>query len=146
MTEGHDRYFLDTNILVYAHDCVDQKKQAVSEKLILSGIENNTAILSTQVLNEWYVTITKKVKSPLPVKSAREEIILLRALEIVEISYEMILQAIDLQVNKKISFWDSLIVVSALVSECCTLYSEDLHDGQKIGSLKIVNPYLHPDN
>jgi predicted nucleic acid-binding protein len=146
MTENPDKFFIDTNILVYAHDRGDQAKQLISERLVLSGVENNTAVISTQVINEWFVTITKKIKTPLSVKVAREEIVLLRALEIVELSYEMILQSIDLQTSHKISFWDSLIVSAAQVSECHTLYSEDMQDGKKIGSLKIVNPYLHPDD
>jgi predicted nucleic acid-binding protein len=145
MTGDPGKFFLDTNILVYAHDHAHQEKQSISERLILSGIEANTAVLSTQVINEWFVTITQKIKTPLPVKAAREEIVLLKALEVVELSYDMILQAIDLQVSKKMSFWDALIIVAALTAECRKLYSEDMQDGQKIGELKIVNPYLHPD-
>ena len=137
------KYFLDTNILVYAHDSQNSKKKKISQGLILNGLKNANIVISTQVLSEFFVTITRKVEKPLSPSRARKEIHLLSNLEISNIGFPLILSAIDQHVKYKISFWDALIIVSAQQSKCNIIYSEDLNDGQQFDDSKIVNPYIH---
>ncbi len=136
-----DKYFIDTNILVYAHDSGNHDKQKKSKKMILEGLREDKLVLSTQVLCEFFVTITKKISVPLDISTARKEIELLQCAEIVEISHAMILDAIDLRTKRKLSFWDSLIVVSAQAAGCGCLYTEDLQHGLKLKNLEVINPY-----
>ena len=136
-----DKYFIDTNIFVYAHDSNSKMKREASQKLIMDGIKDELAVISTQVLSEFFVVITKKVQKPLPQKTAKKEIELLRCLEIVEINIQTILSSIDLHVESKVSFRDSLIIVCAQNSNCKYVFSEDLNPGQKFNGVEIINPF-----
>jgi predicted nucleic acid-binding protein len=137
-----DRFFIDTNILVYANDSTNTEKNVMSREIILQGMQDDTLVLSTQVLSEFYVTVTKKIERPLSTIEAKEEIELLKSAEVLEISMETILKAIDLSERVKVSYWDALIIASAIAAKCPVIYSEDLSSGQKIESTSIFNPYL----
>jgi predicted nucleic acid-binding protein len=132
--------FVDTNIFIYAHDTANPKKQKISQELIFNGILRENLIISTQVLSEFIVTALKKIN--LPFKYVKKEVEFLKTIQIVEINYSMILEALDLKHRYKYSFWDSLIIVSAQRSGCEILISEDFNQGQKIGSLIIKNPFI----
>ncbi len=136
-----DKYFIDSNIIVYAHDHSEKKKYNISKKLILNGIMNENIVISTQVLSEFFVTVTKKIKKKLPVKTARKEIDLLKSLQIIEIDIDLILLAIDILLKYKLSYWDSLIISAAKRSGATVIYTEDMNAGQKIESIKIINPF-----
>ncbi len=136
-----DKYFIDTNILVYAHDTKDAKKSEIAGQLIFDGLLNGNCAISGQVLSEFFVTITKKVENPLSPLVAKNEIDLLKSLEIVEINLQLVLSAIDIHVKHNISYWDSLIIASAQKSKCSYLYSEDLNHNQKYDNVKICNPF-----
>lgn len=140
------RYFLDTNILVYAHDKTDPQRRKRAQKIIFDGIRNDNLVLSTQVLSEFYVTVTQKIKKPLPANVAKKEINLLRSAEIVEINLPMIVAAIDLHIKNKISYWDGLIIASAQAGLCTHILTEDLNDAQKFGKLTIMNPFKSNNN
>lgn len=137
-----DKIFVDTNILVYANDATDKPKQDLCKQIILDGIQNENMVLSTQVLSEFYVTITKKIKVPLPVEIAKREIILLKTAEIVDVDYHSILKAIQVSTKNKISYWDSLIVASAVKAECREIVTEDMNDGQLIEGVMLRNPFI----
>ena len=135
-----ERSFLDSNILVYTDDSNDLDKQKRALALIKSGGESRNAILSTQVLQEYFSASTRKLKTP--VDTAQRKIELLsKRLEIYSISTEDISAAIDLHRLHSFSFWDSLIVRMAQKSNCSILYSEDMQNGRQIGCVKIVNPF-----
>ena len=136
-----DKYFLDTNILVYAHDSTDQRKSAIAQQVIFKGIRSESAVVSTQVLSEFFVTITKKIEKSIGIDEAKKEIELLRVMKVVEIEVEMITRAIDMHKNHQLSYWDSLIIVAALRAGCTQLYTEDLNPGQSFQNLTIVNPF-----
>jgi predicted nucleic acid-binding protein len=136
-----DKYFIDTNVLVYAHDRSEETKYRQAKRLILDGILNEKIVVSTQVLSEFYVTVTQKIKVKLPIAIAKKEIILLNSIDIVEIDYNLIIQAINVSQNQKLSYWDSLIVAAALKAKCTILYSEDLNRDQIIDGLTIRNPF-----
>ncbi|MBT3877587.1 MAG: PIN domain-containing protein [Candidatus Scalindua sp.] len=137
----NDKYFIDSNIIVYAHDIANQHKQEVAKRLIFEGLKSETGVISTQVLSEFFVTVTKKIEKPLPIDIAQREIQLLGNLTVIEIEYEMVLQAIETHRQNNISYWDSMIIAAAQRSQCSKLYSEDLSDGQTINNVQIINPF-----
>ena len=100
-----------------------------------------TGATSTQVLSEFFVTVTKKVAKPLSVPVARREVRLLAALEVAEIDIATIDQAIDLHERCHIGYWDALILAAAAKCGCATVLSEDLSDGQTYGAVTVRNPF-----
>jgi predicted nucleic acid-binding protein len=137
-----DRYFVDTSILVYANDRSEKRKHQIAKNLILDGMKNECAVISAQVLSEFYVTITQKVKETVTHEVAFQEIRLLRFIEIVTIDFDLIIKAFDITQKNKLSYWDSLILAAAITSGVGILYSEDLNHGQLIDNVKIVNPFI----
>jgi predicted nucleic acid-binding protein len=137
-----DRVFLDTNVFVYLYDSDQPDKQARARALVERFGLSDTIVISTQVLQEFYVNVTRKFAKQL----SDEQILLatrtLGRLRVVEVSVEMIFSAIDLARQFRFSFWDSLILQTALESQCKLLLTEDLQHGQRIGSLTIENPFL----
>ena len=135
-----ERSFLDSNILVYTDDSNDLDKQKRALALIKSGGESRNAILSTQVLQEYFSASTRKLKTPVETVQRKIEL-LSKRLEIYSISTEDISAAIDLHRLHSFSFWDSLIIRMAQKSNCSILYSEDMQNGRQIGCVKIINPF-----
>jgi predicted nucleic acid-binding protein len=136
------KYFIDTNILVYANDPAHPEKQEKSAKIIYDGIMGENMVLSTQVMSEFYVTVTQKREVKIPKTKAKKQILLLKNLETVDIDFSLILSAVEISDEHVISFWDSLIIAAALKSKCDILYSEDLNHGQRIQSVQIMNPFI----
>lgn len=131
--------FFDTNILVYQIDKRDKKKQALSRDLFKEKVIAGEAVISTQVLQEFYVAATVKLRvDPLLIKSI---IHMFENLEVIEVGKVLINEAIDSSMQYRLSFWDSLIVVSAESAMCEFLYTEDLNPGQVIRAVKVVNPF-----
>ncbi len=136
-----DKYFIDTNILVYANDRSEKDKHERAKQIILQGIANENIVVSTQVLSEFYVTITRKIKTRLPVNIAKKEILLLKNIEIIDIDFLCIIQAINISIENNLSYWDSLIIAAAQKAKCNIVYSEDLNPDQTIDSVTIKNPF-----
>lgn len=131
--------FLDTNVLVYAQDLDAPHKRERSRQLITEMAASGRGVISTQALQEYYVTATRKMGvAPLAAKSVVQSF---RMFEVVQLSPDMIEQAIDRSVLSQLSFWDALIVAASAASGCTTIYSEDLNAGQVIGGVKVVNPF-----
>jgi predicted nucleic acid-binding protein len=133
-------FFVDTNILVYAEDHHDRRKQQIARSLIKSAFLSRTAFLSTQVLSEFFAVSTRKLG--LPAASARRRIEIYSALNVFQIGVGDLLAAIDLHRLYQLSIWDGLILRAAGASGCRTLYSEDLQHGQRFDAVKVVNPFL----
>lgn len=136
-----DRFFLDTNVLVYANDRSDRRKYDTAKRILLEGLANENMILSTQVLGEFFVTVTRKIEVKLPAESAKKQIHLLRTAEIIPIDFDLTVRAVEFSVQEGLSYWDSLIVTTAQKSQCALLYSEDMADGRTYGSVTIRNPF-----
>ncbi|AST58612.1 twitching motility protein PilT [Thermoanaerobacterium thermosaccharolyticum] len=134
--------FVDTNILVYAHDISAGRKHEIAKKLLKDLWNTRNGCLSTQVLSEFYVTITKKVKRPLSPSQASQIISDLGLWKLDTPNVEDILDAIQKSQRYMISFWDSLIVCSAINLDCSIIWSEDLNSGQYFDKVKVVNPFL----
>ncbi len=137
-----DKCFVDTNILVYAHDrsagAKHQRAQVLLEQLWDSGL----GVLSTQVLQELCINLRRKVSRPLPVGEVRLLIRDYSTWEVVTNTPESVLQALDIEERFKTSFWDSLILQAAESSGASILYSEDLATGQHYGTIRVVNPLV----
>jgi len=134
-----NKVFLDTNLIVYANDTRDAQKQARAIELITTAMREGTGVISTQVMQEFYVAATRKLSAdPLYVK---EIIHSLMHFEVVSIGPTLINEAIDNSILQRISFWDALIVVAAESAKCSEIWSDDLSDGQIIRGVKIGNPF-----
>jgi len=136
------RFFVDTNVLVYAYDSTAGKKWRTSSEVLSSLWIHRTGIVSTQVIQELFVSLTQKVKHPIQPETAREIISDLLRWPLVVNGGGNILQAVDLQIRYHFSFWDSLILQAAVVSKSEFLLTEDFQDGQVIESVTVVNPFL----
>ncbi len=133
------RFFLDTNIVAYADDLDSPAKQAVALQLLGRAYGESAGVISLQVLQEYFVTATRKLGvAPADV---RRKVELLSRLELVRLDGSDVLAAIDLQGMHGLSFWDALIIQAALLSRCTVLYSEDLQAGLRLGPLQILNPF-----
>jgi len=135
-----DKFFVDTNILIYAYDRSagrkHEKAKAVIEQLWRSG----NGVVSTQVLQELAVNLRRKCSPALGAVETRRLIQDYLTWEVVVNAPESTLQALDLEARYKISFWDALVVHAAETAGATTLYSEDLSDQQHFDSVRVANP------
>ncbi len=135
-----DRCFVDTNILVYAHDRSAGLKHERARLLIEELWNSGRGVLSTQVLQELCINLRRKSSRPLSVEETRRLVQDYLSWEIFVNTPASTIQALDIEVRYKISFWDALILQAAESSGVAILYSEDLATGQRYGSIRIVNP------
>jgi predicted nucleic acid-binding protein len=132
------KVFLDTNILVYSLDQADAAKKAKCRGLIRSLTAESKGVISTQVMQEFYVAATGKLGAdPLLTKDILRS---LERFETVVVSPSLIKEAIDCSIINRLSFWDALIIVSAESARCGILWTEDLNHGQIIRGVRIENP------
>jgi len=132
------KVFIDTNILIYSMDEFDPVKRERCRFLLKSAGKDFQGVISTQAMQEFYVTATKKLGAdPLLIKDILHSF---EQFEIVIVNPTIIYDAIDCGIINRISFWDSLIVVAAESAHCGILWTEDLNDGQTIRSVRIENP------
>ena len=136
-----ERVFLDTNVLVYLFDADNPAKQCRVQDLLSNRKLRAQLILSTQVLQEFYVSVTRKLATPLDPEAAFQAVQDLAAFPVVQIDPPLILLAIHRSRKAKVSFWDALILEAALAAGATLLYSEDFQDGAVFGGLRIANPF-----
>lgn len=137
----NDRAFFDTNVLVYAFDKSEYEKGAIAKQLIGKfGAEGNL-VLSTQVLQEFYVCVTRVGKSKLSTEEAESIVNDFAEFPLIQVNKNIISHAMKRHQNQAFSFWDSLIVEAALQAGCSQLLSEDMQDGLVVDSLTICNPF-----
>jgi predicted nucleic acid-binding protein len=137
------RYFVDTNILMYAHDSAAGVKHERAKALVEELWQDRSGTVSTQVLQELCVNLRRRAGRPLDWKATRGIVADYLAWRVVVNTGDSILEALDLQEKYRISFWDALIVGAALSSGADVLYSEDLSDGQSFGSVRVMNPLVN---
>ncbi len=135
------RSFFDTNVLVYMFDNDAPAKKVRAQKLLHKETEAGRTLLSTQVLQEFYVAATRKLKLPLQAEVAEEVVHNLAVLPLVEIGKSHVLGAISRSRRWQVSFWDALILEAAINGGASVLYSEDLQHGQVVEGLTIENPF-----
>lgn len=135
-----DRVFVDTNVFVYADDEDAGKKRERAREVLAKLIPSGRAVLSTQILQEFFVIATKKLA--IPAEQARRRVEVLVQLDVVIVRPELVLGAIDLHRLHTISFWDALVLRCASAAGCTRLLSEDLNHGQTVDGVRIENPFL----
>lgn len=137
----NDRTFVDTNVLIYAHD-VDAKGKHHAARAILAELwSERSGIVSVQVLQEFYVNATRKIAHPLPKESGRL-VVSTYAVWCIDTTPAEISTAFRIEDESRIGFWDALIVASALKSGAARILSEDLNAGQMIAGIRIENPFV----
>ncbi len=137
-----DKYFVDTNILVYAHDRSTGVKRQRAQMLLEKLWDTGNGVLSTQVLQELCINLRRKAGNPLPMDEVRLLIREYSTWEVVTNTPESVLKALDIEMRYKTSFWDALILQAAEAAGASILYSEDLAAGQRYGSILVVNPLI----
>ena len=140
MTAG-GRTFVDTNVLLYAHDASETEKQPIARALLEDLWASRSCVVSTQVLQEFYVVATRKFEPPMRRSDAREIVSLYATWPVVQIDVGLILDATALEERLQFSFWDALIVEAARRAGATRLASEDLQAGRQIAGLVIENPF-----
>jgi predicted nucleic acid-binding protein len=135
-----DKYFVDTNILMYAHDVSAGAKHERAKAIVEELWRNRTGIVSTQVLQELSVNLRKKAGRPLDVKTTREIVADYLTWQVIVNGGESVLEALDFEAQYHVSFWDALLIAAVQHSGAAILYSEDLSEGQRYGSVRVVNP------
>ena len=136
----NDKTFIDTNILIYAHDVDAKAKHQIANKVLRELWSERTGVLSMQVLQEFYVNVTRKIRTPLPKDSARL-VVSSYAIWCMETTPAEISAAFRIEDESRIGFWDALIVSSAARSGAARILSEDLSAGQRIAGILIENPF-----
>lgn len=136
------KQFVDTNILVYAHDAGAKNRHETARELIGELWESNLGVISTQVMQELYVNIVKKTARPLKPKQAQRIISDYLRWDVVVNTGESIVQAFDIESRYRISFWDALVVQAANSAGAEILYSEDLNHGQNYDGVQVINPFV----
>ena len=138
----NDKIFVDTNILVYAHDLAAGDRHNQASTIIENLWDTNVGVISTQVLQEFYVTVTRKIVKPLDHLRAREIIRNYLVWPMHLNDAETVLLASEIEARNNLSFWDALIVAAAQLLHVDKIFTEDMNHGQRIEGILIVNPFL----
>ena len=141
MSEPRDLQFVDTNILIYAYDRSAGEKHDRARDLIRELWQSGSGCLSIQVLQEFYVNVTQKIAKPLAPDVAARIIADLAVWQIHRPGIDDVLDAIHLQGRYQISFWDAMIVASAIQLGCRRIWSENLSSGQAYGTVTVTSPF-----
>jgi predicted nucleic acid-binding protein len=142
MSAEAGRQFLDANVLVYAFDTSAGPKKTAAERLLTELWETGAGCLSVQVLQEFFVTVTRKVSRPLSPEDATERIREFAAWRVFSPTADDILAAIALHREARIAFWDAMVVHAAAECACDVLWTEDLTHGQVLRDVRIMNPFV----
>lgn len=137
-----DKVFLDTNIITYAYDISAGEKHSIANKILIDLWDSGNGVLSTQVLQEFFVSVTGKIQKPLDVIRAKEVVSDLLRWDVVVNDGESVLKAIGIHHRHHYSFWDSMIIQAAIKGNAAALLSEDFSDGRTINGMRIKNPFL----
>lgn len=136
-----DRSFLDTNVLVYLFDRDSRAKQQRAREVLEEEAAGGNGVISTQVLQEFYVSVTRKLAEPLEPEAAFEAARALSLLPVVQVGIDTVLAAILKAQAAQLSFWDALIVQAAVEGGCKRVLTEDLEHGRVIDGVRIENPF-----
>lgn len=135
------RAFFDTNVLVYLFDGDSPEKQARAREIFNEHARTGRIVLSPQVLQEFYVTVTRKLQRPVAPEAALATVTHLSSFSLVPVDGATVLRAVRLHQSAVVSLWDALIIQAALEGNCSKLLSEDMQDQRMFGSLTIENPF-----
>ncbi|MGC8778900.1 MAG: PIN domain-containing protein [Candidatus Caldatribacteriaceae bacterium] len=133
--------FVDTNVLVYAHDCSAGEKYQRARSLLESLWKSGMGCLSLQVLQEFYVTVTQKVPKPIPPDEAIRIVLALSRWQVHTPGSSDLIRAVEVQRLYRLSFWDAMVLTSAEALGCEILWSEDFNPNQPYGGVRVINPF-----
>jgi len=136
------RSFVDTNVLVYCFDAGEPTKRKRALAILEGDANVGDLVISTQILQEFYVTVTRKLKRPLSPRDAAAAVHELAKLPVVQIDVAMVLASIADCQKHQLSLWDALVLGAALTADCQRVLTEDLQHGFAVGSLRVENPFL----
>lgn len=136
-----DRDFVDTNVLVYAVDDADPAKRDRARSILAADGAASRLVLSTQVLCEFYVVVTRRLEQPLSPADAADAVRELSKLAVVGADPDLVGDAVRLSIEAQLSLWDALVVEAARVAGCGRVLTEDLSHGAEIASVRIENPF-----
>ena len=136
-----DKTFIDTNIIIYAYDVTAGKKHETARIIITDLWDSGLGVLSTQVLQEFFVNVVQKIPKPVDKQQAKEIVRYFLKWHVVVNTGDSIIDAIDICLRFEYSFWDSMIIEAAIKGGATVLISEDLQDGQVISGVTIKNPF-----
>jgi len=146
MSDEVELEFVDTNILVYAYDSTAGKKHETAQGLVKQLWKSQCGFISIQVLQELFVSLTRKIDSPLDIDLATQLIRDLSTWQMCVPDKDDVLQAIEICRRYKISFWDAMIIQSAKSGGCKKIWSEDLSEAQTYNQIRIINPFTITEN
>jgi predicted nucleic acid-binding protein len=138
-----EKTFVDTNVVIYAHDVDAKAKHEIAKRILQNLWSERTGVLSMQVLQEFYVNVTRKIATPLPKDTARL-VVNSYSLWCIETTPAEIAAAFRIEDESRIGFWDALIVASAVKAGTARIISEDLNAQQIIAGIRIENPFQTP--
>lgn len=136
------KIFIDTNVLVYVYDDDSPAKQAAARRLIQQLFADGTAAISTQVLQEFYVTVTRKLRRPVDRDVAFRACTELSLLPTVQTDSALVLRAVRRSIDGPMSLWDALILEAALDVGAAVVLTEDMQHGRDYGGVRTVNPFV----
>lgn len=134
--------FVDANVLVYAFDASAKMKHTAAQQLLERLWDSGTGCVSVQILQEFFVTVTRKVTAPVPVDDATDRVRELTAWKVFAPTANDVISAVLLHKNVKVSFWDAMVVHAAAELGCHVLWTEDLADLEEIRGVQIRNPFV----
>lgn len=133
------RVFVDTNVLVYLYDAAESEKRELAREILLD--DDLDVVISTQVLAEFYVTVTRKLRSPLSEADAFAAVEDLAELEVAPVNRNLVVDAARTAVDHQLSYWDAQIIETASRAGATQLLTEDLATGAVLRDVMIVNPF-----
>jgi predicted nucleic acid-binding protein len=142
MSSMSGRSFVDSNVVVYSVDENPDERAKHEMAIRLLTHDPDDLVISTQVLQEFYVVVTRKLAHPLDEERAARALGGLARLDVVGIDVPLVMAAVDTSRTVKLSLWDALIIEAARQAGCARLYTEDMSDGQEIRGIKVENPFL----
>ena len=137
-----ERFFIDSNVLVYMYDTSEALKQRLSEELVTSLLRNDNGAVSVQVLGEFFNSVTRRIRNPLSTEEAAAAIDRIGVIPTLSIDLAMVRRAIATHSRYGVNYWDSLIIAAAERAGCSAILSEDFNTGQSYHGILAVNPFL----
>ena len=133
------KFFIDTNIIIYANDISDRKRQKPALEIVSGFIKNGNGVISTQVLQEFASVALTKMK--LEREIVLRQLVLLEKLEVIQQTASLIRRAVEVQGIYKVSYWDACIIAAAESARCSRILSEDFNTGQYYSGIEVINPF-----
>ena len=145
ISNATNKFFVDSNVLIYSYDSADPRKQSVAAGLVADILRQGNGAVSVQVLGEFFNNITRRIANPLSVEEAGRAVYAIGSsptLDVIDIDLAMVRRAIATHRRYGTTYWDSLIIAAAERADCSAILSEDFNSGQSYHGILAVNPFV----